>query len=191
MRSSTLLALLAAGCTGSWQADQHRETQADAAAMAGDRSLDRKDYAQAVEHYSRAIQLAPEFPRPYARRARAYEDSGDLAAAEADYGKAIELAPEEWKAVYYYHRARFAQRQKRLPGAVEDFTRAAELQEAQPNPDYYLITYLHRGLAFLDLGRLDEAIRDFDHVLARNPDPTTRQETEDLRRQAALKKGQK
>jgi tetratricopeptide (TPR) repeat protein len=185
----TALWLLAAGCASSApEADPPNLDAAEAAFTAGELAAGKKQHAEATEHYSQAIALAPRFPRPYLSRARSFEALGRHAEAEADYAKAIEVAPEDKKSIYFYHRGRHLQRRGAHSRAVEDFTQAARLQEKWMEPEYYLATYMHRGLALLDLRRNEEALRDFDLVLRKNPDPTTRQEAETLKMKALREK---
>lgn len=177
----TLALLLLAGCAGG--ADPGRERQAHAAWLAGEKALREKKAADAVAHYTLALELSTGFPQAFLGRARAHEALGS-AAAQADFDRAVEAGPEEKKSIYLYHRARHAQRGKRHDKAVEDFSRAIVLLETWPEPNYPAVSRLHRGLSLLELNRPEEALRDFDAVLARHPDPVTREEAEALRAQA-------
>ena len=48
-------------------------------------------YQQAVENYSRAIQLKPSYPEAYSHRGYAYQQLKQIDKALADYNKAIEI----------------------------------------------------------------------------------------------------
>ena len=64
----------------------------------GNDAYENKDYAKAVEYYSKAIAINPEnFPleKAYKNRGQAYEKMGDPATALQDIRKAMELAPDD------------------------------------------------------------------------------------------------
>lgn len=70
----------------------------------GSRALTKKDYDQAIAHFTKAIEERPENPPGYANRGEAYLRKGDVQMAIADFSKAIELAPDNSKS--YYDRCR-------------------------------------------------------------------------------------
>ncbi len=168
--------ILALGCASPPPVDPKREATAQAACETGNRASEKKDFSKAIEHYSQALALSPAYPQAYLGRARAREELGQAGEAEVDFNRAVETASEEKKAIYFYHRGRFFQRQRKPAPAVEDFNRASELFGKWPEPDYPLAVFLHRGLALLNLDRPEEAIRDFEIVLESNPDPETRRQ---------------
>src|SRR5689334_3357812 len=109
------------------------------------------------------------------------EVSGDLRAADAqqyaasgvekvkagkdqealdDFNKAVELAPHE--AVHYRNRAALYARLKDWNKAVEDYTKTLSLRK-DPGVQF------NRGYAYLQLNRLDDALRDLDAVLREQP----------------------
>ena len=55
---------------------------------------DRGEYDQAIEDWTKAIQLGPSFAHAYSMRAKTYQVLGDQAKAEADFAKAKELGYE-------------------------------------------------------------------------------------------------
>src|SRR5262249_1620249 len=82
---------------------------------------------------------------------------GDLKSALSDYDMAIELQPRcPW---FYNNRGRAKQANGNLQGAIDDFTRATEVNDAVFRSDVALAHGL-RGLALLRQGRDTEAQRD-------------------------------
>jgi tetratricopeptide (TPR) repeat protein len=61
-------------------------------------------YQDAVDQFTKAINLDPEYAQAYSERARAYEAMGNLADAVTDLKRAITFEPNE--AELYYHTAR-------------------------------------------------------------------------------------
>lgn len=54
---------------------------------------DERNYSQAIEHYSRAIELNPQFFPAYNNRGAGYFRIGDYKSAIRDYNSALELSP--------------------------------------------------------------------------------------------------
>lgn len=54
---------------------------------------DKRNYSQAIEHYSRAIELNPQFFPAYSNRGVDYFNIGDYESAIRDYNSALELSP--------------------------------------------------------------------------------------------------
>ena len=63
--------------------------------------VEEGDYVGAIVDYTRAIELHPKWPEPWARRARARAAQGDAKGAAVDAGKALDLgaAGEDLKAL--------------------------------------------------------------------------------------------
>ena len=116
----------------------------------------------AVETYSYAIKLQPNFSEAYNNRGIAYEDKGKLDQAIQDYNKAIELKPDLAEA---YNNRGIAYRVKGdFDHAIQDFNKAIDLK-----PDY-AEAYNNRGNAYRDKGEFDHAIQDFDKAIELKPD---------------------
>ena len=182
MRTMTLLSALIAGCSGG--PDAPTEKRAFKAYSAGITAAKRDAPERAEEHFTEALSLSSEFPQAWLGRARAREILGLHDKAESDYLRSVETAPEEKKALYMYHHGRYKQRLGQHDLSLPHFNRAVALHEKWPDDRYTLLTLMHRGLALLRIERYDEAIEDFDKVLSRNPDATTREEVQLLRKQA-------
>jgi tetratricopeptide (TPR) repeat protein len=98
----------------------------------------------------------------YDKRGNAWRDKDDLDRAIADYSEAIGLDPK--KAKYLNNRcwAR-AIAGRELPLAVTDCTEALGIAGNDAN------IMDSRGLAYLRLSRLDDAVADYDEALKLNP----------------------
>jgi tetratricopeptide (TPR) repeat protein len=83
-----------------------------------------KDYAGAVEAYTKSLSLGPT-ASGYARRALMRSMVGDDTGALADYGEAIALYPR--RAIWYRLRADILEKRGDLAGAEADRKRAAEI----------------------------------------------------------------
>jgi tetratricopeptide (TPR) repeat protein len=121
----------------------------------------RGDLDGAIADYTKAIEVDPKHALPYIRRAEAYQDKSDLDRAIADYAKAIEIDPKS--AAAYNSRCRFRIKANLdLPLALSDCDDAMRLA---PNNANFMDS---RGLVYLRLNRLDEAIADYDAALKIN-----------------------
>ena len=92
-----LTANILAGCTGAAEgtAEWHLEQ--------GNKLIDQGLYNKAIEEYTEAIRLNPEYALAYNNRSYSYENLGQFVRASEDYDEAIRLNPEF--AVAYNNRA--------------------------------------------------------------------------------------
>ena len=88
-------------------------------------------YQKAIDNYTKAIELDPEFAFAYFNRGIAYTKSGEYQKAIDDYTKAIELNPED--ANVYYTRGIVYAIQKLPTTACDDFCQAGLLYLKQGN----------------------------------------------------------
>ena len=114
-------------------------------------------YQGAIEHFTNAIQLMPEFAEAYIDLGFAYFSKGDLDIAIDNYDKAIELDSQFARA--YNHRGNAYQERNETDRAIKDHNRAIELD---PND---AIFYNNRGIAYGEKNELDLAIKDFDKAI--------------------------
>jgi curved DNA-binding protein CbpA len=111
-----------------------------------------KNYHGAVEDYSQAIELNPEFVEAYLKRGMARYKLGDDRGTLKDCNQALQINPNLAQAYYYQGRARY--RLGYTQAAIEAYTQAIRLE-----PDYAQ-AYYHRGLANHDLKELPLAVED-------------------------------
>lgn len=119
----------------------------------------------AIEHYSAAIRLKPEFAEAYFNRAIAKADLGMFSEAIEDYDRAIESRPKFVKA--YVNRGHIKTRLGRLKEAVGDFDQASRLSSE------HVEAYTNRGHALTLLGRHEEAIEDYNRAIELKPEEET------------------
>ncbi|MEA5567199.1 tetratricopeptide repeat protein [Anabaena sp. UHCC 0399] len=113
----------------------------------------QKDYAGAIEDFSRAIQLTPYYVEAYLKRGLAYYDSGAILQAVSDYTEALKINAESVEAYRCRALARLAL--KNLPGALEDVDKVIRL-----NINYAAAHDL-RGIVRRKQGYIQDAIASF------------------------------
>ena len=132
----------------------------------GERAIADGRLHDAVALFTQGIQLDDQFHHQYvtmyARRAFAKQCMGDPMGAIPDYGRAIEMEPPMNQAQYLLHRGMcFTAIGGHTEHAVNDYNRSIAIAPDQPGA-YHL-----RGKLFAsELGRFEEAIADFDRLLA-------------------------
>lgn len=126
-----------------------------------DLSVKHKKYQAAIEAYSAAISLSPQFAMAYNNRGIAYETLRQNEAAFADYTKAIEIAPQNARA--YYNRGNLFYNLLQYKLAIDEFDKAIVI-----NPQYEH-AYNNRGLAYYALKQHRLAIAEFDKAVELDP----------------------
>ncbi|MFD0070959.1 tetratricopeptide repeat protein [Streptomyces sp. NPDC127166] len=122
----------------------------------------RRQYAEAFADYDRAIELAPQAPRPYTGRAVIHRDLGAFDRALEDHDRACALASDGERAIG--HRGETYRVAGRLDEALADFDRALDIA---PTTTWALAS---RADVLRRLGRPREALTDLDRALVLEPD---------------------
>lgn len=91
---------------------------------AGMKFEENKSYKEAIESYSKALELDPKFEKAYVARASAYEKSNLKAEAVEDYKKALAFSPKEKE--YYYNAGRLLADLKKYNDADQMLRKALE-----------------------------------------------------------------
>ena len=117
---------------------------------------------EAIDHYHRAIALAPEFPPAYNNLATTLRAQGNVAGAIATYQQALRVRPEYPDAQYNLANALL---QAGKPAEAIDHFRVA-LQTIPASVD----VHNNLGIALVDEGRGDEAMAEFRAALELDPD---------------------
>ena len=126
----------------------------------------REGYIEdALDYYSRAIELNPNLAKAYAGRGNAYVDGEEHELAIADYGEALRLSPDH--AVTYFYRGSAYAALGDHDRAISDYSDALRLN---PIDDLAMAAYGNRGNSYNRQGEYDRAIADYDAALNLNPD---------------------
>ena len=118
----------------------------------------------AIESYTRAIELSPNYAEAYVQRGLAKRARGDLAGSIEDYEKAASINPKSivgnrFVAQAYSNRGFIKLNALDADSAIEDFTKAININ---PNEDGH---YYRRGYARLIKEDLAEALNDLNKAL--------------------------
>ena len=126
-------------------------------------TLLRKDkkYAEAIDYYTKAIQLNAIDHESYNNRANIYMDMNKFDSAMPDYRRALALKPNYY--VAFDNIGALYARNNMYDSALYYFTRVLEQK-----PDYK-VTYSNRALTYMGLKRYDEAIKDWQTALIYEP----------------------
>jgi tetratricopeptide (TPR) repeat protein len=128
----------------------------------GDSYLAKGDFDGVIDDYTKAIEINPKDADAYNNRGYAYETKDDFDRAAADFTKAIEVNPKDADA--YINRCWLrATANRDLTLAFADCDTGLRLA---PNDANGLDSL---GFLYLRLGRLDEAIDDYNAALKTNP----------------------
>jgi tetratricopeptide (TPR) repeat protein len=119
------------------------------------------DFDGALEKFTRAISLDPNFADAYYNSGFIKLNQGYFEEAIADFDIVLSISPND-KAYFYKGRALIGL--YKFEEAAVEFTMAIEL-----NPDFYY-AYNNRGNVFFQLGNYQAAINDFNAVIDINPD---------------------
>src|SRR3989338_7098103 len=120
-----------------------------------------KEYDDAIEAYTSAIALDPNYAAAYNNRGVAYKNKGQNDRAIEDYNKAIALDPNY--AAAYNNRGNAYANKGQYDRAIEDYNKAIALD---PN---YAKAYNNRGGAYDNKGQNDRAIEDYNKAIALDP----------------------
>ena len=115
-------------------------------------------FEQAIENYSKAIELKPDYAYAYINRGNLYLKTGKTEAALKDYNKAIELKPDY---VVCYDNLGLAYAYKgEYPEAIKSFEKAIELDPK------YADAHFNLGLLYYEkLEKPDLAIKSFEEFV--------------------------
>lgn len=128
----------------------------------GNALYDKGEYDRAIEEYTRAIRLDPNFAIAYNSRGIAWYEKGEYDRAIEDFTGAIRLDPESADA--YNSRGRVWSVKEEYDLAITDLTEAIRL-----DPDF-AIAYNNRGLAWDYKGEYDREIEDYTRAIRLDPE---------------------
>jgi len=120
-----------------------------------------KEYDKAIEAYTKAIAIDPNYAGAYIGLGNAYNNKGQYDRAIEDYNKAIAIDPNLAKA---YNNRGFAYGEKgQYDRAMQDYNKAIALD---PN---LAKVYGNRGIAYGKKGQYDRAMQDYNKAIALDP----------------------
>jgi tetratricopeptide (TPR) repeat protein len=127
--------------------------------------MSRNKVDAAIESYSRAIELSPNYAEAYVNRGMARRAKGDLAGSIEDYEKARSINPKtiqgnRFVAQAYSNRGFIKLNDLDVDNAIQDFTIAIEINSNEPDH------YYRRGLARLINEDLLRALDDLNKSLS-------------------------
>lgn len=118
-------------------------------------------HADAIEHYSAAMAMDPNYSEYYNERGNIYLHLGRFDEALADYHKAIELSPPYFEV--FTNLGQCYRRMGNMLQAVDAYSRALDLEPAQP------LALLGRARAWEESGNAEAAIADYSTALLHDP----------------------
>ena len=144
----------------------------------GNALLEEGKIEEAILHYNKALELAPNYPEANTRLANALSKKGEINQAVVHYKKALQhktdchkvrynpLVKQHRTACYKVHRylADDLAKQGKSDEAIEHYVQSLELNPDQPEVYYNLANVLMRE------GKLDEAVARYNDALNLRPD---------------------
>lgn len=127
----------------------------------GYRAAEEDRREDAVNEYTEAIKLDPDYIPAYNNRGNLYRDLNEHEKAFKDFNKAIELDPLYAKA--YNNRGLLYQDLRDRENALQDYNKAIEL-----NPQY-IYAYNNRGVLYEAWKEFDKAVEDYTQAIQLDP----------------------
>lgn len=115
----------------------------------------------ALQNFSKALSIDPEYFDAYNNRSQVYVDLGRLDKAMEDINQAIRI--NDRRAEAFLNRGMIVRRMGQHEIALEDFNRAIELDPQNP------VYYMNRGLTYGNTGQHTLALNDLNQALKMGP----------------------
>lgn len=146
------------------QTNKTSETETKSAVTYNDdgiKKYNNKDFRGAIEDYTQAIKINPNYAEAYYNRGIVYDELGDKKTAIQDYNQAIKIKPNDADA--YYNRGIAQSDLGDKKSAIEDYSQAIRVNSNYAN------AYYNRGIAQSDLGDKKAAIQDYTQAIRIDP----------------------
>ena len=121
-----------------------------------------KDAQEKLSHYSKAIEIDPNYAIAYNNRGSVYYDRDEYRLALNDYNKAIAILPDY--AIALNNRGMVYLIKRDYEKALKDFSKAIEFKHD------YAYAYNNRGMVYYDKNDDDQALNDFNKAIKLNRD---------------------
>jgi tetratricopeptide (TPR) repeat protein len=129
---------------------------------AGEKAQQRWDYADAIKHFSRALEKDPLNVLTLAYRGFMYARTGELDRALTDTTLAIKLDPKCGPA--YWARAIVYRHRDELDKAIADLSESIRLESGRSSDDFAI-----RGDIYFQKGDMEKAMADYNRAIALAP----------------------
>ena len=116
---------------------------------------------EAIEAYSKALSIKPDFAEAYNNMGIVLKDQGKLEEAIKSFNNAISINPRNAQA--YYNKGIALKEQGKLEEAIEAYNKAVSIKA-----DYFE-AYNNKGIALKDQGKLKNAIAAYNKALSIKP----------------------
>eukprot|EP00762_Andalucia_godoyi_P004738 ANDGO_03586.mRNA.1 UDP-N-acetylglucosamine--peptide N-acetylglucosaminyltransferase len=143
------------------QKDKERAKEANRVYLEANEQLKRGELLQAIDGFSKAIQLRPGNGKFFFARGNCYRTQEDFQRCLFDYTMAIRL--DNTQSVYFAQRGAVFRLLERFEESLHDFEKAIELENGNGR------LYYQRALTYYDLADLDAAIRDHTRAIELMP----------------------
>ncbi|TQV89656.1 toll/interleukin-1 receptor domain-containing protein [Aliikangiella coralliicola] len=131
--------------------------------------IDAGEYQRVIAVASKAMEYSPDFPSPYMWRSECYEALGQFEKALSDQSMLINMTtnlPEQYRAEYIARRGFIQEQLNNIPGAIEDYSSAIELDSENSQH------YQYRGYLYKLANDVEKAFEDFTQAVKLNPEET-------------------
>ncbi len=122
------------------------------------------NYSEAVENFSKALEISGNNADGYAHRGMAFERMAEYRSSVLDFSRALELRAE--KPQDLFNRGYSSMQSGKYRQAIDDFSRAASLDPANS------AVFSNRGYAYRQTGNYSQSINDYSRALALLPGET-------------------
>jgi len=141
--------------------DERRQVRAAAYFARGRTLYEQGEYDQAIEQFTKAIQIDPKDAQAHYQRGLSFVAQNEYEDAIVDYNNALQLNPKFHLA--YYHRGIAHQLLGQHDKAIADYTRTLKLEPRMA------VAYRHRGQALQAKGDSARAQADFEEAARLDP----------------------
>jgi len=131
----------------------------------GEDFVEAENYKDAIDQFSKAIELESDYEDAYLERAKSKEKLGELENAAEDYKRLTAIEPKESE--YYYNLGRLYFQVEKFEASIEPLSSAIELDKK------YHAAFQYRSKAYIKLDSFKLAVKDCNMAIdLEKKDPT-------------------